>query len=266
MGKPRSEVEAALTPNTPEALLATLSHRMEDANRRPEARKRLRVPFPHEYADGPLDSLIRRGFSLSTLCRWDVRYVSAQRMNGHKGEFTIYASVGIPIEDERGRVLAWCYRRTDSSPEWQPRYINTSGAEGIISESWFGMRHHNDYSRGIVVVEGALDAMWCDQNGVPALGLMGASMGKRKLRQLTRYSSVTLLCDLDAGGAAAVQRIGRAIGSLVPVRVARYRSWMATDPADLHPVDLELVLAGAVPWASLHGNLQKTRASAAGMR
>lgn len=263
-----ADVLELLKPNTPESLLVVLNHRMEEATRRPaEAARAVEVPFPHQYADGPLDSLIERGFSLETLSRWDVRYVPAQQMQGRKGPFTIYASVGIPVQDDRGQMLAWCYRRTASSPDWQPRYLYTSGAEGLISEAWFGLRHHYR-AEDIVVVEGALDAMWCDQWGVPALGLLGSSMGKRKLRQLTRYRSVTLLCDLDAGGAAAVRRIGEAIGSLVPLRVARYRSWMAAkDPAELHPVDLELVLEAALPWAAFCQKFSKeTRASRVGLR
>lgn len=248
LGKTPEQIEQLLRPDTPEALLALLRGRQLQ---RPGVRRaRLTVPLPAEYADGPLTELRERGFRASALRRWDVRYVPSQELEGQKGPFTIYASVGIPIEDENRQVLAWCYRRTASSGDWQPRYMYTGGSKELITDTWFGMQHHAR-AKDIVIVEGALDAIWCDQFGIPALGLLGASMGKRKLLQLRRYQSVTLLGDLDAGGTQMVSRIGRAIGAVVPLRVATYSKWMrAKDPQELSPIDLELVLARAQTWSN----------------
>lgn len=243
--KHRDDIEEMLKPTSVESLQLILRNRMQPLRRR--TRVALTVPAPREYEDLPVRNELRaRGFDRRTLARWNVRYVPEETLEGQKGPFTIRDSIGIPIMDRDQHVVAWCYRRTRRSPEWQPKYLYTYGAE--LSEIWFGLQHHAE-ARDIVVVEGALDAMWCDQAGVPALALLGASMGERKLIWLTRYHSVTLLGDMDSGGVAAVQRIGQAIGSLVPLKVARYSSWMhATDPQELHPVDLEIVVAAAVPW------------------
>lgn len=92
--------------------------------------------------------------------------------------------------------------------------------------------------------------MWCDQCGIPALAMLGSGVSERKLRQLQTYRSVTMLGDWDAGGAAAVQAVGQTLGHLVPLRVCTYSRWMgARDPQELHPIDLELVVERARPWA-----------------
>ena len=239
-------VEQLLRPSSPDALAAILRSRLV---RRPRTLSpTLEVPAPASYSAGPLRELLRRGFTAETLRRWDVRYVPHERLMGQKGPFNIYASIGIPIEDDHGRVLAWCYRRTDQSAEWQPRYLYTYGSDGLIRDTWFGLQHHGAADE-IVIVEGALDAMWCDQCGIPALALLGTGMATRKLQMLRRYRRVILLGDLDAGGAEVVVKIGNAIGGLVPTRVASYSSWMdARDPAELHPVDLELAVLRSKPW------------------
>jgi DNA primase len=248
LGKSRADVEEALKPNTPEALLTILRGKLAHAARAVTPRKLPTVPAPELYADGPLDSLTERGFRLETLRRWGVRYVSSERLEGKKGSFNIFSSVAIPIRTDSGKLIAWCYRRTPQSADWQPRYLYTTGEE-LIRETWFGMDRHRN-ARDIVVVEGALDAMWCDQAGIPAVALLGSDMGRNKLLRLQGYRSVTLLGDRDAGGVAAVTRLGATLGTLVPLRVATYASWMrAADPQELSPVDLEIALERAKPWA-----------------
>lgn len=248
LGRSPEAIEELLSPDSPEALIALLESR---ARKRPTLRRReLILPSPMVYPDEPLDELYERGFTAETLRRWDVRYVPSEVLEGQKGDFTIYSSIGIPIEDRRQRVLAWCYRRTANSGEWQPRYLYTGGSEGLIMNTWFGVQHHLK-AKHIVVVEGALDAMWLDQAGIPALALLGSSMGSRKLMELRRYRSVTLLGDRDAGGTQMVARIGRAIGDLCPVRIGLYpKHTEATDPQELSPEQLASVVRRARPWAA----------------
>lgn len=208
------------------------------------------LPQPADYDDGPFDELYERGFEEETLYQWNVRYVSSAELVGHRGPFTIRESIGIPILDKNKKVLAWCYRRTSKSPDWQPRYLYSGGA-GMIRETWFGLQHYGRSMRRthITVVEGALDALWCYQAGVPALGLLGASMGSQKLLRLTSYRSVTLLLDCDAGGVAATHRIGQAIGHLTPLRVARYpRMSRAKDPQEMTARELRRAVERAIPW------------------
>jgi DNA primase len=206
------------------------------------------VKLPGPYDEGPLTYLIDRGFEDKTLERWGVRYVIRDYIPGQKGEFRIEHSVAIPIRDPKGHLLAWCYRRTAQSPGWQPRYLYTHGA--ALADIWFGMQHHAQADE-VVVVEGALDCMWLDQHGIPALGMLGSTPSERKIRWLRRYRSVTVLGDRDAAGVATAQRIGAVLGDQMPLRIARYPKWShATDPAELNGLDLEIVIARAQPWAA----------------
>lgn len=245
LDKPREDIEELLTNRSPQALLAML----ESLRKRARAHRTptMEMPAPRDYADGPLDELLKRGFTEDTLRRWDVRYVPTERLEGSKGPFNIYSAIGIPIMDRHKRVVAWCYRRTEASPDWMPKYLYSGGVH-LLRSAWFGVQYHADV-KDIVVVEGALDAMWCDQCGVPAIAMLGASMVSRKVHWLARYRTVTLLGDLDAAGAMAVRKLGRAVSELTSVRVAQYSDWMrASDPQELNPVDLEIVIARAVPW------------------
>lgn len=241
--KDRSEVEQLLKPSTAESLLAVVQRKISNMAPR-QSKKSIELPGP--YDPGPLTALRRRGFAQETLERWGVRYVHKEQLQGKKNEFTIAHTIAIPIRDANGRLLCWCYRKTDDSPGWQPRYMYTP--EVPVAELWFGLQHHAKADE-IVIVEGALDTMWLDQCGVPALGLLGSQMTNRKLGYLLRYRRATIMGDLDSAGANSVQRIGEALASRMPVRVCRYASWMqAKDPQELAPIDVEIAIARAVPF------------------
>lgn len=249
----RDDIEALLTPSSPEALLTTVKAKI--ARRRAPAPARARpVALPGPYEDGPLDELEQRGFYTATLLRWGVRYVREQVLQGKKGAFTIRDCFALPISDRNGNLLAWCYRAGKNSPDWQPRYLYTPEVE--ISELWGGLNHTRSV-KSLVVVEGYLDMMWCHQNGFPSRALLGSNMGDKKILQLQDCEEVILLGDLDNAGAKWVTRVGNTLGRRMPVRVAQYHRWMpdqhgkkerATDPQELLPVDLEIVLATAMPY------------------
>lgn len=246
----REEVERLLAPSTPEALFQAVQRRVK-AIAMPTVIRRQRGPaLPGPYEPGPLDELIDRGFTEETIEKWGVRFALQQTLQSKKGtDFTIRNSIAIPVRDSQGRLMAWVYRRTEGSPDWQPRYIIPNNIE--ISEVWFGLQHHAN-AEHIAIGEGALDAMWIDQCGFPALGLLGTQMGHRKIQWLNRYKSVTLFCDRDAGGAEAVQRIGGIIGRTVPLYVAQYdrkiKPGEKCDPQDLAPIDVEIAMARRVSW------------------
>lgn len=241
----RDEILERIKPHSTEGVLSTVQRKLAALMHR-ESPARLRLPGPYE--DGPLDELVYRGFSPITLEKWGVRYVEKETLAGKSGEFHIEKSIAIPIRDSASHLMAWCYRRTDSSPAWQPRYLYTPGIS--LSTLWFGLQHHHRSSE-VVIVEGALDAMWLDQATVPALGLLGATnISERKVLYLQRYKRVVLLGDRDHAGALAVQKLGSILGPRVPVFIAKYPKWVkASDPQELHPTDLEVMLTQAVPWA-----------------
>lgn len=252
-GRSKEDIAEMLKPRSTEALIANVRRKLEQAL--PKRRSKASVRPSSElgpYSSGPLGSIRRRGFSQHTLKRWGVRFADEETLLNKEGNpFTIKSSIAIPIRDEHNRLLTWCYRRTDSSPSWQPRYLYPTDA--ALSEIWFGLQHHSQ-AQHITIVEGALDAMWLDQCGYPALALLGASMGDRKIMWLQRYKSVTILGDRDAGGIAAVERIGKMLGNRLSVKVGRYPLWMGDDPQELSGVDVEIIHERAVTWTSYKMN------------
>jgi hypothetical protein len=258
--RPLADVTQVLRPSTPEAMLAAFQRRvarLSEKHKSPHRGRRLALK-EYDPPGSPISELEDRDFTQETLERWGVRYIESEVMNGNKGEYTITNSLAIPVRNHDGRLLAWCYRSTDKSAPWQPRYLYTPGVE--ISELWFGLQHHSNVDH-IAIVEGALDAMWEDQCGYPALGLLGSNMGENKIRWLRRYKSVTLVPDLDTAGMRWCIRVGDDLSTRTSVYVARYRDWMlkkrperdggyrrAKDPEELRPVDLELMHATAMPY------------------
>lgn len=249
----RDDVEELLRPASLEGLLDTVRLRLSNVR----AYERVRPPDAPiargPYEPGPLTYMRSRGFTQPTMDRWGVRFAPTERLINNKGkEFTIRASIAIPLRSESGETMAWCYRRTHSSDNWQPRYLY----DREVSHLWFGVDRHA-HEEEIVIVEGALDAMWMDQCGIPALGLLGAGMAggqkrtlRNKITRLQRYKSLVLMGDRDQGGALWVKAVGNQLGNRMPIRVCMYSRWMdGTDPQELCGVDLEYMMARAVPWA-----------------
>lgn len=241
----REDVLQRIQPSSEERIRAKVKHRLTLVNQRRHAPRP--IDLPDHFQPGPLKELERRGFRRTTLKRWGVQYVDELELEGNNGPFTIRDAYAIPVRDEHGMLISWIYRRTKISPEWMPKYLNHPGIP--LDDIWFGLQHHAS-AQHITVVEGALDTMWLDQWSHPAWGTIGADMGTHKFSLLQRCKSVTVMGDRDGGGVHLVTRVGTAVGDRIPLRVARYAAYEdATDPAERHPVDLELALARAVPWA-----------------
>jgi DNA primase len=256
LGYTPGEVKELLKPKSAESLLRSVQSRLSKLTYR---ERKTKIELPGPYESGPLGELRSRGFSQETLRRWGVRYVTWEKLRGHKGPFNIQKSFAIPIRNEDGKLEAWCYRRSAESPQWQPKYVYTPGTD--LTRMWYGLEHHSQAGT-IVVVEGALDAMWLDQCGIPALAMLGSQPSEQKILRLQNYRQVLLLGDCDAAGAIAVERIGKVLANRVGVRVARYPKWCnAKDPQELHPVDVEVVLAQAVSWAEWRTSLVKRRSN-----
>lgn len=255
----REEAVSGLKPHTADSLLQSLRHRLADRSRKEPKAKSLVLPTEYEPVEDTMGcyELERRGFQLHTLERWGVQWVPEQTLLNNKGKpFTLRNSVGIPIRDETGRLLNWCYRRTIDSPPWQPKYLYF--AEGV-SEVWFGLDHHAK-AETIVIVEGALDDMWLDQHSIPGLGLLGSQMGDRKIRWLQNFKKVILLPDRDMAGLHWVMKVGNMIGTRTAVQVCTYPKFITDrfepkqkiDPMNLSRFDLEYVLWTAKPWIRWH--------------
>ena len=262
LGQPLDAVAGLLRPSTPEARLSALQRRLAGIQWKPP-RHRRSAPLPEYPPIGSHPDLTARYFTTKTLEEWGVGWCEQESLVGHKGKYVITNSIAIPIKDEDGNMVAWCYRATSASSNWQPRYLYTPGVE--ISETWFGLDRAKGLSR-ITVVEGALDAMWMRQCGFPALGLLGGSMGDRKIKWLEVYrEGAYLFPDLDKAGMQWYKRVTQLIGHRTPLFLCRYQKWMmkkrlepdgtrlrATDPEDLIRFDVEYAHATAVPWVATH--------------
>jgi len=261
----RSEVRKLLGPNNPEAHKAALERKLvalqtaprarvsrEEYNRwwneRPWLEEHAREP--DAYEDGPLSYLYERGFTPKIVHKWGVRYVPWAEINTKKGLATIKKSIAIPIIDRDGSLIAWCYRRTDASPDWQPRYLYTHGSPR--SEVWIGEHIHTPTRKtreNVIVAEGALDAMWIDQCGHPAVAVGGTGVDVDRARTLSAWNKVTLFMDRDRAGRVATWQIGAALHNVTPTFVVRYnRRSHGTDPQELDPDELDRAVGRAIPW------------------
>lgn len=262
LGLPRPEVERMLKPRTPDAMMSALRRKLARAAtnaKPPKGKRKVDLPdHPDRLRKRQATPLLERWFTPATFERWDLRWVDKVTLLGNKGEFTLESVIAMPVKNAKGKIEAWCYMATPDSLSWQPKYLYTPGVE--LSELWYGVDLHGS-ARDIAIVEGGLDTQWIDQCGYPALGLLGSRMGDIKVRWLGQYNSVTLLPDRDAAGLIWSRRVGDALCTRMPVYIGQYSPWMmkkrlekdgtrlrASDPEDLFPVDVEVMMARRVPY------------------
>lgn len=254
-GDDRASVLEMMRPNSEDAIKVRITNRLRTLQETHFGKRKKKIKLPGPYEPGPHSYLRNRGFKQATIKRWGVRYVHDEQLKGKNGTFTIQHSIAIPIRDRYGNLLAWCYRATPDSPTWQQQNARYIYSDVEVSELWYGVQHHYGADE-VAIVEGALDTMWLDQANIPALGLLGSAMGDAKILELQRYKRIYLMADRDDAGIKWVSRVGATIGHRMPVQICRYPSYTsATDPQELPPVDLELMLAKSVPWASWRSNV-----------
>lgn len=275
LGRSRTEVLKLIKPNEPSAITAGISRRVRALRRdyihATVSERRLNKNADDatiaSYSDGPLDYMIDRGFTMETLERWGVRYCNEAVLDRPGDDpFTIHNAIAIPICRPDGEIFAYCYRATPDSPRWfrEARFIYTPDAS--LDRTWGGLQLYNEGDE-ITITEGFIDAMWCDQNGYPAIPIMGSNpKEKKKIRKLADWKRVRLFLDNDNAGHITTWQLGEALTDLgVPVTVVLRKPWMvkkdgtpAKDANDLCGTDLELVCERAVPFT-----FWKRRASAA---
>lgn len=283
LGKPTPAILKLLRPNEPTAIAAAIQRRVklhreclvEQAssviyNKSPlspglsrgNARvEDVEVRFPKD--------LLRRGFTPRTLRSWNVQTVASQEFpkQSGNGTFEITNAIGIPILNEAGKMLLWCYRATKKSAPWfqKMRYLYTPGSVDLIKQTWFGLNHSGDADE-IVVVEGALDAMWLWQWGIPAVAILGSHFTDfRKLDRLNQFRRVVIFTDHDGAGETAALALAESLRAHgTPGRIVLYPRWaknregrQASDPQEVCGLDLELMVERAIPlttWAIRRGD------------
>lgn len=133
-----------------------------------------------------------RGFSRSTLWRWEVGYDSeADR-------------VTLPVRDETGRLVGFSKRSTTGA---EPKYLHLGFKRSKVLYGEFFCP--SDAGVQVWVCEGQMDALALWQMGVKyPVATMSARVGPLQVARISRYPRVVLAFDNDADGRSAARRVG----------------------------------------------------------
>jgi DNA primase len=147
----------------------------------------------------------------------------------------------LPIEDARGRVIAFGGRILDAQKTDAPKYLNSPDTPLFDKgRTLYNLHRAGPASRQsgrIVVVEGYMDTIALAAAGIEdALAPLGTALTERQIELLWRLVEVPVLCfDGDAAGQrAAMRAVTRALPLLRPahsLKIVRLPAGM--DPDDL---------------------------------
>ena len=112
-----------------------------------------------------------------------------------------YNDLCIPVDNKDNKTIGYITRRY----EMIPKYMFSKGFKK--SRALFGINHIVD-SETLYVVEGALDAMWLDQNGYSAIAVLGAIVSRTQIDLIStlRPSEVVLCLDNDEAGRIGISK------------------------------------------------------------
>ena len=147
----------------------------------------------------------------------------------------------LPIEDARGRVIAFGGRILDAEKKDAPKYLNSPDTPLFDKGSTLYNLHRagpaSRRSGRIVVVEGYMDVIALAAAGIEdAVAPLGTALTERQLEMLWRLVDNPVLCfDGDAAGQrAAMRAVKRALPSITPQRGLK----IVTLPAGMDPDDV----------------------------
>ncbi|MCZ8323867.1 MAG: DNA primase [Sphingomonadaceae bacterium] len=147
----------------------------------------------------------------------------------------------LPIEDARGRVIAFGGRILDAQKTDAPKYLNSPDTPLFDKgRTLYNLHRAGPASRQtgrIVVVEGYMDVIALAAAGIAdAVAPLGTALTERQIELLWRLVETPILCfDGDAAGQrAAMRAIARALPMLRPAHSLR----IVRLPAGLDPDDL----------------------------
>ena len=110
----------------------------------------------------------------------------------------------IPIHEPEGMRVGWVKRRPQGM---SPKYLFSKGLQK--KHILFGMNHIEKYRNSLCVTEGALDAMWLEQNGFNSVALLGVFLSTIQERLIIENvkQEIILCLDNDEAGRAATNAI-----------------------------------------------------------
>jgi DNA primase len=117
------------------------------------------------------------------------------------GRGSMSGRVVIPIENERGELVAYAGRSIDGT---EPKYkVPTGFVKGAVLFNF-----HRVSGEEVIVVEGFFDSLKVWQSGnVNVVGLMGCSLSVEQQELLARFKKIVLLLDGDDAGRRATDEI-----------------------------------------------------------
>jgi DNA primase len=202
-----------------------------------------------EGADGAVarEFLSRRGTPLAALrpheigfCPPDLLYPDAKRLRVGDHLWSMRGRVVITIRDHRGKILGFAGRRVESCEDAVAKSIKEQGLSeertAFLVEMWRDRKWINErfekskmlfglwdrrkvilQAGHAVLVEGQMDSIVCDVNGIKnTVAICGSAMNRYQMALLRRYAEGIVLClDRDEGGAkakAAIIEVARKMG------------------------------------------------------
>ena len=118
-----------------------------------------------------------RGFLPNTLLDWECGIDS-------------WNNLVIPIRDEKSRLVGSVSRRMNI----EPKYLYSKGLKK--SKVLFG-GYKIERCPFVFITEGTMDAMWLEQNGYPAVAILGAHLSKAQQELLIQLPTDELVLCLD---------------------------------------------------------------------
>ncbi|GGC19995.1 DNA primase [Novosphingobium marinum] len=147
----------------------------------------------------------------------------------------------LPIEDTRGRVIAFGGRILDAQKTDAPKYLNSPDTplfdKGRTLYNLHRAAPAARQSGRLIVVEGYMDAIALSAAGIDeVVAPLGTALTEQQIELLWRHVETPVLCfDGDAAGQrAAMRAVSRALPLLRPAHSLR----LVTLPAGLDPDDL----------------------------
>ena len=144
------------------------------------------------------------------------------------GKGSMHGRIVIPIENERGELVAYAGRSIDGS---EPKYKLPAGFKK--SQVLYNLARAVEETDGrVVLVEGFFDCMKVTQAGHACVALMGCSMSEEQEEQLAaHFRQVIVMLDGDEAGRRAAGEIADRLVRKVWVRVVDVGDGQATGPA-----------------------------------
>jgi DNA primase len=192
-------------------------------------------------------TLAKGGYSMN-----QAKEVFLVDFDGSGGAFDKFRSrLMIPIQDERGRIIAYGGRIIGDG---QPKYINSSDTPLFHKSSiLYGLSLAKEAiasSGYAVLVEGYLDVIACHRAGVKqAVASLGTSLTEEQVKLMRRWGErVVVLYDRDEAGQKAAER---ATDMLLQggVKVAIALPPSGDDPDSLLTREGPASVAGLIEWA-----------------